>query len=579
MTLIVGGLCVALIVVALFFLRGWWWSLLALKFRLAGAGLMALGLGGLALLVAFQPWWVKVLAVLAAAGLLVGLVFRRTRSSSTVSRWSSQGRRSQGVASGSRILRHSSGLAVRRKATVVRPSLAQLTRLERLRLRTHEVGVLLARVGWLRMWASVEDVTLVFGGPRTGKTQWGAGRVIDAPGACVATSTRPDLHQITARLRAQRGPVYVFNAVGLGGIKSTVSFDPLTGCADPVTAYDRATDLVAAGVAPGGKDREFWEQQARRVLTAYLHAAALGGREMADVLRWVSDPEDTQREVTGLLRRSGATAAAYVQDIAQFVTTNPNTRTSTTSTIMPALGWLTSPAAVAASTGATPLDVEALLAERGTIYILGGDETQAAPLVCAFTGHIAREARRIANASPSGRLDPPLQLHLDEAALISPVPLQKWTADMGGRGITIVALFQSFRQVVSRWGDDDAAVILNNSGAAMVFGSTKDPKDLGMWSGLAGERPEKQRKEDKHGKPTGADVKMVPVLPPATLSNLPPGHVVVYRRGLRPAIGRVRMASKRRDVRVAFREEKRAQAGRVAAQPRPARPEAVGEHA
>ena len=42
----------------------------------------------------------------------------------------------------------------------------------------------------------------MFGGPRTGKTGYLAGRVIDAPGAVLVTSTRTDLHELAAGLRA-----------------------------------------------------------------------------------------------------------------------------------------------------------------------------------------------------------------------------------------------------------------------------------------------------------------------------------------------------------------------------------------
>ena len=66
--------------------------------------------------------------------------------------------------------------------------------------------------------------------------------------------------------------------------------------------------------------------------------------------------------------------------------------------------------------------------------MLGADDGNVAPLVASLTGHIAREARRLASLQPAGRLDPPLTLALDEAALICPVPLDSWTADMGGRG-------------------------------------------------------------------------------------------------------------------------------------------------
>ena len=319
---------------------------------------------------------------------------------------------------------------------------------------------------------------------RTGKSGWLAGRVIDAPGAVLVTSTRTDLHALTVGLRARRGPVYVFNAVGLGDLPSTVTFDPLTGCNDPVTAAERAADLLAAGATVGGGgDRAFWDSQARRVLAALLHAAALGRLSMATVLEWVANPEGAAREVTSLLRRSPQTS--YVEAAEQFLTTNDRTRTSITATIMPALGWLTSPAACAAATGGTPFDVATLLRERGTVYLLGAEDGQTAPLVTALTAHIAREARRIAARAPGGRLDPPLTLALDEAALISPVPLESWTADMGGRGVSIIAAFQSRAQVIARWGETGASVILNNSGSVMVFGGTKDRDDLAYWSALA----------------------------------------------------------------------------------------------
>ena len=367
----------------------------------AAATAAAVGLAWALTVVA--PW----LTAAVAAGLgLVGWV-RFTRTSATVTRWGARSRRKAGVASTLDIARLASWVAMRRKATVVRPSLGELRPWQRLRRATTEVAVPLCRVGALRVWASVEDVVCLFGGPRTGKTGYLAGRVIDAPGAVLVTSTRTDLHELTAGLRARRGPVYVFNAVGLGDLPSTITFDPLIGCTDPVTATERATDLIAAGAQRGGdSERAWWDAQARRVLAALLHAAALGELSMRDVLRWVADPAGSQREVNALMRRSPE--PAYAQEAAQFLTTNDRTQTSITSTIMPALGWLTSPAACAAASGRTPFDVGELLRSRATVYLLGAEETYAAPLVTALTGHIAREARRLAARQPGGRLDPPL---------------------------------------------------------------------------------------------------------------------------------------------------------------------------
>ena len=125
------------------------------------------------------------------------------------------------------------------------------------------------------------------------------------------------------------------------------------------------------------------------------------------------------------------------------------------------------------------------------MYLLGAQDAQVAPLVTALTGHIARDARQIAGRQPSGRLDPPLTLALDEAALICPIPLDEWTADMGGRNVTIHIAAQSRPQLRMRWGPDGAAAILNNAATLMIFGGTRDPDDLLAYSTLTGQRHER----------------------------------------------------------------------------------------
>jgi type IV secretory pathway TraG/TraD family ATPase VirD4 len=185
--------------------------------------------------------------------------------------------------------------------------------------------------------------------------------------------------------------------------------------------------------------------------------------------------------------------------------------------------------------------------------MLGAEDAQVAPLVTALTGHIAREARRIAGTQRGGRLDPPLTLALDEAALICPVPLDNWTADMGGRNVTIHIAAQSRAQLRQRWGDTGAAAILNNAATVLIFGGTRDSDDLAAYSTLTGERDEKVRTLDLDGTVTSVTSRRVPVLSPGQLAQLPTGRVVIIRRGMAPAVGRVRMAWNRRDVRQARR--------------------------
>jgi hypothetical protein len=512
--------------------------------------LLAVVFGAVTGLLAYEVSAFLVVAVVLCAA--TTMWNRRAAGASLVQRWSAGSRRRHGVASSCQILRRAGGVAVRRKATTVRPSFRELPRVVRARARTTEVGLLLCRVGALRVWASVEDVVLVFGAPRKGKTGWFVGRVLDAPGAVIATSTKTDLYEVTHQLRAVKGPVSVFAPTGHADLASTITFDPLTGCASPTTAAERATDLIAGGStgrATNSGDVERWEGQARRVLTALLHAAALGGCSMHTVLAWVANPDTASRQVMSLLRRSPS-AAAYVPDAEQFLTTNDRTRSSITSTIMPCLGWLSNPAAYAATTGAAPFDVAELLRSKATVYLLGAKELNVAPLLSALTGHIAREAIRIAARSPQGRLDPPLTLALDEAANICPVPLAEWTSHMGGQGLQIVAAFQSKAQLESTWGHTAARVILGNAGAILCFRLGADTDDLAHWSTLAGTRQERIAHHDTRGQVSSYSTHTVPVISPAQLANLPKGRVVLFHHELPPALGRVRPGWKRADVRL-----------------------------
>jgi type IV secretion system protein VirD4 len=129
------------------------------------------------------------------------------------------------------------------------------------------------------------------------------------------------------------------------------------------------------------------------------------------------------------------------------------------------------------------------------------------------------------------------------------VPLDRWTADMGGRGVSIIAAFQSRAQMIDRYGEAKTAVTLTNTGAKVLFGGTGDRDDLTYWSTLAGERDEPITTTDLHGRVASRTVRKVAVLSAAQIAGLPEGKVVVFRRGMSPVIGRVQMAYRRPDVR------------------------------
>ena len=94
---------------------------------------------------------------------------------------------------------------MRRRMRTLRPSYRELSWWQRLRIPTSEFAYRLCKVGWLWVWASCEDVKQTLGGPRKGKSVEEICRIIDAPGAVIATTTRADLYEKTHRLRERGG--------------------------------------------------------------------------------------------------------------------------------------------------------------------------------------------------------------------------------------------------------------------------------------------------------------------------------------------------------------------------------------
>ncbi len=486
---------------------------------------------------------------LLAAGAVTAVGWRRLRPT-----------RRAGMASPWQIWRTSSVRAMRRRATVLRPSLAGLSKIDLLRTPPKSFATPLCRVGRQTVWTSVEESTLRIGIPGTGKTAELGCRILDAPGAVIVTSTATDLYELTHQLRRQptsdpneHDGVHVFNPGGIGGVASTLRWSPLVGCETPETAHRRAKDLMGPP-APGEGER--WAEHGRGLLAVLLHAAALAsGARMRDIQAWLGDPDRYLPVIEHLLAMSPE-RTAMVQAARSALGTNPRTRDGILLAIAPALAWLTSPEAARCGDPDTRddlFDLAAFLDHAGTLYLLGDDDGTLAPLVGALTAEIAHQARHIAARRPAGRLDPALTMALDEVALVCPVPLDRWLSELRKRSITIHAACQGLGQLRQRWGADGASMILNAASAVLLYGGAKDADDLAMFGRLAGDRDEEIVTRDASGKITSRSVRTVPVVTAAELAALPNHRALLVRRGMPVALATTPIAWQRRDVKRAMR--------------------------
>jgi len=507
-------------------------------------------------------------AALMAGGIAVaaGMVWWRWRptagSRGLIGAWDRKSARNAGTASWWDIIRTSSPWAMRRKATVLRPSLQTVSWWRRWRTPVLSYATPLCRVGTRTVWTSAEESTLRVGIPGTGKTAELACRVIDAPGGVLVTSTSTDLYDLTAPVRRGRGPVAVFNPGGIGAIASTLRWSPLTGCTDPSTAARRAVDLIGPEASAEG---ERWNVQARRVLAVLLHAAALGGHRMSTVAAWVANPDLGKGEILTALDASPQ-AVQMRQAAEQALTLTARTRDGVMLAIAPALAWVTQPAAALAGDpdpGEDLFAVADLTDSSGAVYLLGDDDGTVAPLVAALVCEVTHQARQVDSTRPGGRLDPGLTLALDEIALVCPTPLDRWMAELRKRSIVIHAACQGLGQLRQRWGDNGASMILNSAAAVLVFGGCKDAADLALFGDLAGQREETAPVYDADGRLSSTSTRRVPVIPPAMLAGLPNHHALLIRRGMPVALARTPIAWRRRDVRRRTRPAKAPAVSRV----------------
>ena len=184
-------------------------------------------------------------------------------------------------------------------------------------------------------------------------------------------------------------------------------------------------------------------------------------------------------------------------------------------------------------------DIPAFLEGTGTVYLIAeavSEEAPVAPLFAAMATEIHWVAAQLGQASPSGRLDPPLLMGLDEVTQICPVPLPHWLSDSGGKGIQVCAVVHGEAQLADRWGDYGRQVVLDTSSVKVFLPGITDTTTLQAASTLCGQASWKVRGQD-HA--TRHDVAT-----PDMIRQLPAGFALVIRGGCAPVIARLPRAWK-----------------------------------
>ncbi len=250
-------------------------------------------------------------------------------------------------------------LAALRRSSRIRPAIPLRYRI----LDSREHAVFLGRAHYRhRLHVPLEEHLLVMAPPRTYKTAFLADVILRYPGPVIATTTKPDIYALTSAVRAELGPVDVFNPQHIGGAPSTFCWSPVDGCEDPATAIRRA-DAFAFAVSQKG------------VAHQWAHV--------------LSELRSEAHKTTATVRMVMSRALAFMADPALA------------GSVLPAPG--------------TGFSIPAFLRDAGTLYMIAeavSEEAPVAPLFAAMATEIHYVAAQMGQASPSGRLDPPLLIGL-----------------------------------------------------------------------------------------------------------------------------------------------------------------------
>jgi type IV secretion system protein VirD4 len=442
------------------------------------------------------------------------------------------------TAPGARVKRPAAGSATWATPRELRP----------LRVRRPESGrVILGRTsGALGRLLAGEDChsVLVFGPPDSFKT---TGLVIPAvlewTGPVLATSVKPDVIKATRQHRERRGEVVVLDPLASSGL-ARARWTPLAACRTWAGAQQMAEVIAQTADhdprAIATADHKYWKTLGTKLLAPLLFAAALDGRSMTDVLRWIDLRDD--HEVTKLLADSEVDGAITAWEASQ--TRTDKARDSVYGTAEDLLA-IYADQRVQAFTSGHDLEEASFLAGDNTLYLYAPvhEQRRLRPLFETVTMQLVRVAQEHAARAPDGKLDPRFLCALDEAGNVAALELlPEWATTGRGQGIQLLSVWHDQAQLVHRYGDR-AATILNGHRAKVFLSGLADVGALELGSRLIGDQAvvETNYATDPTGRVSASQATSYrPLVPLEQLRRLKPGEGVVIYGHLRPARIQVR---------------------------------------
>lgn len=397
-----------------------------------------------------------------------------------------------------------------------------------------------------RLYFGPEDTGLIITGPRQNKSSSIANpAIIEAPGACLATSNKPGVVSDTVDHRP--GPIYIFDPQNIyrGPNPAPMYWDPLTYITEARTEnmVERASALAerilfaSGGV---GTSDPHWGNAAIDIMKTMLLAAALDRRPITDVYLWVLAPNDTTP--LNILERDGR-FPVMARTLDEYAHGPADMRGSEYGSAKTALGFLSHDSIrpwITPTKGRTEFRPSMMVAGgQPTLYVLSKEGSGSAGALTAALTIAVAEAAEEESERHGGRLPVPMMLVLDEVANVCKwETLPEQYTHYGSKGILPIAFLQNYPQGKAVWGEDRMKQLLDAAAIFITGGGIKDNGFHRAVAEMVAKRQEASVSESygKHGRSTSRSYQEKPTIVSGDLRELPKGYSMMFVSGIPPIL-------------------------------------------
>lgn len=334
-----------------------------------------------------------------------------------------------------------------------------------------------------------ESHLLVLGPPRSGKTMSiVVPNILSASGPLIATSTKPDLINLTYSQRCAKGRVFVFDpsdTLTLPGEVTRVSWSPINhkGSFSDALSVTRAMfdSLVQQGAGHGGYSH--WVERAGSLVAPMIHAAQIGGYEMDTVMRWLNNREC--RDPAGILKACGEDLA--LDSLKGVLITEERERSGIFSTALGLFASYNYPELLRQD-GLERFEIEEFLRSENSLYIVSPAHVQSlvAPVIVGLIDSVKNKSFEFSSNVGVDSKRRPLVLILDEMANVAPLgSLSSILSEGASQKVMLLGALQDLSQARVRWGEASTG-FLTLFGSTLVLPGISDSASLRQLSEISG---------------------------------------------------------------------------------------------